>query len=51
MSERVHMRVTKDGEKANYELIVDGLKVADLDWIDVLQAAVQFVSSLRWGRQ
>ena len=51
MTERVHMRVTKDGAKANYELIVDGIKVADLDWIDVLTAAVQFVSSLRWGER
>lgn len=48
MSERVHVRVTKDGAKTNYELMVDGQKVAEIDWIDVLSAAMQFVSTLRW---
>ena len=51
MNQRVHIRVTKDGAKTNFELMVDGLKVADLNYIDVLEAAMQFVSSLRWDER
>lgn len=52
MSERVHMRVVRNGkETATWELLVDGLKVAELNYIDVLEAAMQFVSSLRWGER
>lgn len=49
--QRCHIRVTKDGTKTNFELMVDGLKIADLNYIDVLEAAMQFVSSLRWGER
>lgn len=43
------MRVVRDGKNTSkWELLVDGIKVADLDYIDVLSAAMQFVSSLRW---
>ena len=51
MNQRVHIRVTKDGSKTNFELMVDGLKVADLNYIDILEAAMQFVSSLRWDER
>jgi hypothetical protein len=49
--QRVHIRVLKDGAKTNFELVVDGLKIAELNYIDILEAAMQFVSSLRWGER
>ncbi len=48
MSERIHVRVALDGSSPSRELIVDGVKVADLSYVETLEAAMQFVSSLRY---
>ncbi len=48
--QRVHIRVTmaKDGRTPVLELVVDQVKVAELSPIDVIEANMQFASSLRW---
>ena len=52
MTQKVAIRVTvSDGKIVNRELMVDGMKVCDLSYLDVLEFAMQAVSSLRWGRE
>ena len=50
MKEKIHVRVTvgPDGRVINWELMVDGLKICDLSYLETLQMAMQATSSLRW---
>ena len=50
MTQRVCIRVSlaKDGKTPIRELMVDGLKVGELSYVETLEAAMQFVSSLRY---
>ena len=49
MTEPVRIRVTRDGNTAHYDLCVDGFKVKDLDYLDVLNLALSATSALRWS--
>lgn len=46
--DRVRIRVSLTGKEPAYELMVEGRKVADLSWIEVLELSVQSTSTLRW---
>lgn len=50
MSERLYVRVTvgEDGKTAKRELILDGVKIADVSYLDVISFIMQATSSLRW---
>lgn len=51
MSEqRVYVRVTmsEDGKTPIRTLVVDGIGITEISYIDTLEAAVQFTGSLRW---
>jgi hypothetical protein len=51
MSEqRVYIRVSKTDSGVNRELIVDGVKVADLTFFEAVALAMQVTSSLRWEK-
>ncbi len=47
---RVYVRVCmgEDGKTPERELVVNGLKVADLSYVEALEFAMQIVSSLRF---
>lgn len=49
-SQRISIRVTlePDGKTPKRELMVGGIKIADVSYVEVLEAAMQFVSSLRY---
>lgn len=49
MTEPVRIRVTREGNSARYDLCVDGFKVRDLDYLDVLNLALNATSALRWS--
>lgn len=49
--ERLRVRVTlnpEDGRTACRELMLDGVKIADLSYVDVIEFIMQASSSLRW---
>lgn len=50
MSQRLKVRVTvnNDGKTVNRELMLDEMKVADLSYVELLEFAMQAISSLRW---
>lgn len=50
MTARAYIRVTmaEDGKTPQRELMLDGQKVADLSYFEVLEFAMQAVSSLRF---
>jgi len=48
MSEKVHIRVTMEGNKPKWELMFDGMKITELSYIEVLELSIQATSSLRW---
>lgn len=50
MTDRAHIRVTltEDGRTPQRELFVDGHKVADLSFVDVISLVMQATSSLRF---
>lgn len=50
MTQKIAIRVTlaKDGKTPKRELLYDGLKIGDVSYVEVLEAAMQFVSSLRY---
>lgn len=50
MSQRLKVRVTvnNDGKTVNRELMLDGMKVADLSYVELLEFTMQAISSLRW---
>lgn len=50
MTAKLAIRVTleKDGKTPKRELLVDGLKICEVSYVEVLEAAMQFVSSLRY---
>lgn len=51
MSEqRVYIRVSKTDSGVNRELIVDGVKVATLSFVETLTLAMQATSTLRWEK-
>ena len=47
--EPVRVRVWMDGPTARYDLVVDGHKVRDLDYLDVLNLSLNATSALRWS--
>lgn len=49
---RLRVRVTmgEDGRTARRELILDGVKIADLSYVDTLEFILQATSSLRWEK-
>lgn len=49
MSDPVKIRVTREGNSAKYDLTVNGAKVCDLDYMDVLNLALNATSALRWN--
>lgn len=49
MTEPVRVRVWKEGTTARYDLMVNGEKVLDLDYLDVLNLALNATSALRWS--
>jgi hypothetical protein len=50
MSERVYIRVTMTKNTATRELIADQMKIADLTYVDVINAIVEVTEILRHGR-
>ncbi|WP_157038004.1 MULTISPECIES: hypothetical protein [Chelativorans] len=48
MTNRVHIRVSMEGNQPKWELMHDGLKITELSFIEVLELAMQATSSLRW---
>lgn len=48
--ERVHVRVTmsEDGKTPIRTLVVDGIGITQISYIDTLKAGVQLINSLRW---
>ncbi len=48
MSERCHIRVSMSGNEVRRELLVDGVKIADLSFVEALELAMQVTSSLRY---
>lgn len=51
MSDRAYIRVKMDGNRPRRELCVDGVKIADLTYHDVLALALNATSSLRWENE
>lgn len=53
MSQRVYVRVAldTDGKTPIRELVVDGLKISDLSYIEALELAMQIVSTLRYEQR
>lgn len=49
MQEPVRIRVTREGNGAKYDLCVNGEKILDLDYLDVLNLALNATSALRWS--
>lgn len=47
---KAHIRVTMgtDGRTPDYELMVEGVKICELTFIEVLEFATQATSALRW---
>lgn len=49
MGDRLKIRVTKSEDNSiKYELMMDGEKLADVSYVDILGIIMQFTSSLRW---
>lgn len=50
MSSRIAIRVTlaEDGKTPVRSLYFDGVKIGDVSYVEVLEAAMQFVSTLRF---
>lgn len=44
----LHIRVTRDGNKTNLELMDGQLKIRDVSGVEVVEMIQQFSSSLRW---
>lgn len=49
MIDPVRIRVTMDGTKAKFDLLIRGEKIIDLDFLDVLNLSLNATSALRWG--
>ena len=47
LSTRLHIRVSKDGANARYELMDGHLKLKDVSKADIIEMLMQFASSLR----
>lgn len=47
--EKVRIRVTLEGKEPQYDLCVDGYKILDLGYLDVLNLALNATSALRWS--
>jgi hypothetical protein len=45
---RIRVSLEKDGKTAKRELMVDGVKICDLSFIELVEFVVQASSSLRW---
>ena len=44
------VRVTRhDDNSIKYELMMDGEKLADVSFVDIINMIMQFTSSLRWN--
>lgn len=52
MTQRLCIRVTmgKDGKSPERELMLDGLKIADLSFVETIEFIMQASSSLRFER-
>lgn len=52
MTQRLAIRVTmgKDGKQPLRELMLDGFKIADLSYVEVIEFVMQATSSLRFER-
>lgn len=48
MRDRIYIRVTMEGDKPKWDLMIDGRKETEMSFIEVLELAVQATSSLRW---
>jgi hypothetical protein len=50
MSDKIRIRVSlgNDGRTAEWELLINGLKVCDLTYTELLEHCLQATSSLRW---
>lgn len=53
MTDKAYIRVTmaEDGKTPIRELMVDGYRVCDLTFVEVIELIMQASSSLRWGRE
>lgn len=52
MSElRIRVSLGEDGRSPSWELLVDGLKICDLTYIELVEHAIQATSSLRWIKE
>lgn len=50
MSEKIRVRVTLEGNLPKFELMVDGQKVCDLSYSEIIDFIMQATSSLRWQK-
>jgi len=49
---KAHIRVTMaDGKVARRELVVDGHTICELSWVEVMELAMNAVSTLRWDKR
>lgn len=49
---KAHIRVTMaDGKVARRELVVDGQTICELSWVEVMELAMNAISTLRWDKR
>jgi hypothetical protein len=48
MTDKIRIRVSTDGKFPQWELMVNGMKVCDLTYSELLEHCLQATSSLRW---
>jgi hypothetical protein len=50
MNDKLRVRVTLDGNFPKFELMVDGLKICELSYSEIIDFIMQATSSLRWEK-
>jgi hypothetical protein len=50
MIDKIRIRVSlgNDGKTPSWELLIDGMKICDLTYTELLEHCLQATSSLRW---
>jgi len=48
MNDKIRIRVSTDGKFPQWELMVNGMKICDLTYSELLEHCLQATSSLRW---
>jgi hypothetical protein len=48
MTDSVRVRVTLNGKEPKYDLLINGEKILDLSFMDVLNLGLNCTSALRW---